>query len=174
VVARTIRGQRIADEIRSAVASMNPNLPIVSAQTLEESTALGLAPQRVVVSVSGSLGVIGVLLAAIGIYGVTAYAVSRRTREIGIRMALGAQRTDVLAMVMHQGLWLAGIGAAIGLLLAAVASQALAVFLFGIPPLDPLIFGAAAALFAVVALTACYLPARRATHIDPLTALRYE
>ena len=174
VVARTIRGQRIADEIRSAVASMNPNLPIVSAQTLEESTALGLAPQRVVVSVSGSLGVIGVLLAAIGIYGVTAYAVSRRTREIGIRMALGAQRTDVLAMVMRQGLWLAVIGATIGLLLAAGASQALAVFLFGIPPLDPVIFAAAAALFAVVALTACYLPARRATHIDPLTALRYE
>jgi predicted permease len=174
IVARTTRGQRIAEEIRTVVASMNPDLPIVTSQTLEDLTALGLVPQRVVVSVSGGLGLIGALLAAIGIYGVTAYAVARRRREIGIRMALGAQRADVLTMVMRQGFWLAVIGAAIGLVLAAAASQVLVVFLFGVPPLDPVIFSGAAALFAVVALTACYLPARRATHIDPLTALRYE
>jgi predicted permease len=174
IVARTTRGQRIAEEIRAVVASMNPDLPIVTSQTLEDVTALGLVPQRVVVSVSGGLGLIGALLAAIGIYGVTAYAVARRRREIGIRMALGAQRADVLTMVMRQGFWLAVIGAAIGLVLAAAASQVLVVFLFGVPPLDPVIFGGAAVLFAAVGLLACYLPARRATHIDPLTALRYE
>jgi predicted permease len=172
IVARTTRGQRIAEEIRSLVASVNPDLPIVAAQTLEDSAALGQTPHRVVVSVSGGLGLIGALLAAIGIYGVTAYAVARRTREIGIRLALGAQRADVLAMVMRQGVRLAVIGAAIGLLLAAAASQVLVVFLFGVSPLDPAAFAGAAALFAAVGLIACYLPARRATRIDPLMALR--
>jgi predicted permease len=174
IVARTTRGQRIADEIRSLVASADPNLPIVTSQTLEDAASIGLVPQRVVASVAGSLGLVGALLAAIGIYGVAAYAVTRRTREIGIRMALGAGRADVVAMVLRQGLWLAVTGSVIGLLLAAGASQALGGFLFGIPPLDPAAFGFAAVLFALVGLAACYVPARRATRIDPLTALRYE
>jgi predicted permease len=174
ILARTTRGQRIADELRTLVVSLNRNLPIVTSQTLENATAIGLVPQQIVVSVAGGLGLIGALLAAIGIYGVAAYAVTRRTREIGIRMALGARRADVVAMVLHQGVWLAVIGSAIGLLLAAGASRALVAFLFGVPPLDPLIFGDAAVLFAVVGLAACYWPARRATRIDPLTALRYE
>ena len=174
IVARTTRGQRIADEIRSLVASINPSLPIVSAQTLEEATALGLVPQRVVVSVAGALGLVGALLASIGIYGVTAYAVTRRTREIGIRVALGAQRPEVVGMMMRQGVALALAGCAIGLLLAAVFSQALTVFLFGVRSLDPIIFSGSAALFAVVGLTACYIPARRATRVDPVDALRCE
>jgi predicted permease len=174
IVARTTRGQRIADEIRALVASMNPDLPIVSSQTLEDATALGLVPQRVVVSVAGGLGVVGALLAAIGIYGVTAYAVARRRREIGIRMALGARRVDVVRMILQRGIRLTVIGCAIGLLLAAGASQALVVFLFGVAPLDPAVFGGAAAVFAVIGLAACYLPARQATTVDPLVALRYE
>ena len=174
IAARTTRGQRITGEIRTLVASMNPNLPIVRSQTLDDSVALGLVPQRVAVSVSSSLAIVGLLLAAIGIYGVTAYAVTRRTREIGIRVALGAHRADVVRMVLGQGMSLALIGCAIGLMLAAAVSQMLASFLYGIPPADPVIFGGAAALLTVVGLAACYLPARRATRINAMEALRYE
>ena len=174
IAARTSRGQRIAGEIRTLVAAMNPSLPIVRSQTLDDSVALGLVPQRVAVSVSSSLGIVGLLLAAIGIYGVTAYAVTRRTREIGIRVALGAHRADVVRMILGQGMSLASIGCAIGLMLAAAVSQVLASFLYGIPPADPVIFGGAAALFTVVGLAACYLPARRATRINAMEALRYE
>ena len=174
IAARATRGQRIADEIRTVVASMNPTLPIVTSQTLEEAAALGLTPQRVVASIAGSLGIIGVLLAAVGIYGVTAYAVTRRTREFGIRLALGAQRADIVRMVLRQGMRLAVIGAAIGLVLAEGASQVLVLFLFGVSPFDPVIFGGATALFIAIGLAACYGPARRATRVDPLTALRYE
>src|SRR5712692_6491390 len=98
---------------------MDPNLPIVRAQTFEDYSALGLVPQRVAASVSGSLGAVGLLLASIGIYGVTAYAVARRTREIGIRMALGAQQSDVVRRVLRQGMTLALCGVGIGLVLAA-------------------------------------------------------
>jgi ABC-type antimicrobial peptide transport system permease subunit len=160
--------------MRQLVTSMNPSLPIVTAQTLEDSVALGLVPQRVAASVTASLGLVGLLLAAIGIYGVTAYWVTRRTHEIGIRLAMGAQRADIVGMVLRQGLSLAAIGSAIGLAIAAGASQLLAVFLFGVPPMDPLAFGGAAVLFAAVALAACYVPARRATKVDPLIALRCE
>jgi len=174
IVARTTRGQRMADEIRSLVAAMNPDLPIVGSQTLEDATALGLVPQRVLVSVAGGLGGVGALLAAIGIYGVTAYAVARRRREIGIRMALGARRADVVRMILQRGIRLTVIGCAIGLLLAAGASQVLVVFLFGVAPHDPAVFGGAVVFFALIGLAACYLPARRATAVDPLVALRYE
>ena len=174
IAARTTGGQRIADELRSVVASLNPTLPIVTSQTLEEAAALGLTPQRVVASIAGGLGAIGVLLAAIGIYGVTAYAVTRRTREFGIRLALGAQRADIVGMVLRQGMRLAVIGAAIGLVLSAAASHLLVVVLFGVSPMDPVIFGGATALFTAIGLAACYGPARRATNVDPLVTLRYE
>jgi predicted permease len=174
IAARTKSGARIANQIRALVASMNPNLPIVSARTLEDSAALGLVPQRVAVSVSSSLGLVAMLLAAIGLYGVAAYAVAQRTREIGIRLALGAEGGDVVRMVLRQGLSLAVAGTLIGLLLAAAASRALAAFLVGVVPLDPIVFSGATALFLTVALTACYIPARRATKVDPLVALRCE
>jgi putative ABC transport system permease protein len=162
--------------LRRAVRDVDPSLPIISLQTFAQylDSNLDLWLVRAGAAMFSIFGGLALALAVVGLYGVKAYSVARRTREIGIRMALGAQRRDVVAMVMRQGIWLATIGAAVGLLLAAGAGQALVVFLFGVPPLDPAVFGAAAALFAIVGLVACYLPARRATSIDPQTALRYE
>src|SRR5258706_5207188 len=174
IAARPANGQPIEDAVRAAVASMNPNLPIASSQTLEESVALGMVPQRVIASISGSLGVIALFLASMGIYGVTTFAVTRRTREFGIRLALGATRGDIVRMVLQQGMSLTIIGCAMGLLLGAAAAQVLAGFLFGLPPLDWLTFGGSAALFAAIGMAACYGPARRATNVDPLAALRHE
>ncbi len=174
IVARARRGQPITDELRAVVGAMDRNLPIVTSQTLEESVALGQVPQRVVASVAGNLGLVGLLLAAIGIYGVTAYAVTRRTREIGIRIAMGARGADVVGMVLRQGMALTAVGTAIGLVLAAAAGRLLSAFLFGISPIDPIVFGGAETLFAAVGLAACYVPARRASRVDPMVALRYE
>ena len=174
IVTRTTRGQRIADQLRPLLAAMNPNLPIVTAQTLDDSVALGFAPQRVAASVAGSLGIVGLILTGIGIYGVTAYTVTRRTREIGIRIALGARTADVIRMVLREGVALTLIGSAIGVVLAAALSHVLAGFLFGIPPIDPITFAVTTVLFAAIGLAACYVPVLRATHIDPTQALRYE
>jgi predicted permease len=174
IVARTTSGRRIADELRALLASLNPNVPILTAQTLGDSVALGFAPQRVAASVAGSLGVVGLLLTGIGIYGVMAYAVTRQTREIGIRIALGARRADVIRMVLREGLILTAIGSALGVMLAAAMSRVLSGFLFGIPPIDPITFAATAVLFAAIGLAACYVPVLRATRVDPIQALRYE
>jgi predicted permease len=174
IVTRTTRGQRIADQLRPLLAAMNPNLPIVTAQTLDDSVALGFAPQRVAASVAGSLGIVGLILAGIGIYGVTAYTVTRRTREIGIRIALGARTADVIRIVLREGVALTLIGSAIGVVLAAVLSRVLAGFLFGIPPIDPITFVGTTVLFALISLAACYVPVRRATLVTPTEALRYD
>jgi len=174
IVARSTNGQRLAVELRTLIASMNANLPIVTSQTLDEYTKFGLVPQRIAASMSGTLGIIGLLLAAMGIYGVTAYMVTSRTREIGIRIALGAERGDVVGMVLRRGMILVLIGIAIGTLLAAAASRVLGSLLFGLPPTDPVTFSAAAALFCMIGLAACYVPARRATEIEATQALRAE
>jgi predicted permease len=174
VVARTAGGRRIAGDIRALVTSMDPNLPIVASQTLDDRAALGVMPQRVAASVSGALGTVGLLLAAMGIYGVTAYSVTQRTREIGIRVALGASRGDVVWMVLRHGVTLASLGTVIGLILAAASGRLLASFLLGAAAIDPLAFSAAALLFAIVGVAACVAPVRRATRIDPIEALRYE
>jgi predicted permease len=174
IVARSTQGQRLTADLRKLLASMNPNLPIVTAQTFEDYASLGLVPQRVAASVTASLGLVGLLLAAIGIYGVTAYMVTSRTREIGIRMALGAQQRDVVRLVLRQGMTLALVGVAIGLALAAAVSRALASLLFGVGAADPLAFGGSALVFCAIGLAACYVPARRATNIQAMDALRYE
>ena len=153
---------------------MNPNVPIVLSQTLDDYASVGLTPQRIAASVAGSLGMVGLLLAAIGIYGVTAYMVTSRTREIGIRMALGARSGAVVRMVLRQGMMLTLAGAAIGLLHAAGTSRLLGSLLFGVGPTDPLTFAGVAVLFCAIGLAACYGPARRATEIDAMQALRYE
>jgi len=174
IVARSTNGQRLAVELRKLLASMDPKLPIVTAQTLEDYTSVGLLPQRIAASVSGSLGVVGLLLAAIGIYGVTAYMVTSRTREIGIRVALGAQQRDVIRMVIGQGLRLTLVGAAIGVALAIGAGQLVASLLMGIAPSDVLTFSSAIVLFTAIGIAACYVPARRALAINANEALRYE
>jgi len=174
IIARSTGGQRLASDIRSLVASLNPNLPIISAQTLDDYARLGLVPQLVAASVAGSLGIVGLLLAAIGVYGVTAYMVTSRTREIGIRIALGAQPADVLRLVLRHGLRLTLAGAAIGLVLAAAAARLIVSLLMGVGPMDGVTFAGASVLFVAIGLAACYVPARRALAINAMEALRYE
>ena len=160
--------------VRALVREMNPNLPVTEALPLSDITALGTIPQRIAAAIAGTLGIVGLLLAAIGIYGVTAFAVSRRTREIGIRMALGADRGDVMRLILRQGATLAGIGILIGVGVAAVGGQVIRSLLYGISGMDPLTFGGACGLFLAVALVATYIPARRALRVDPMVALRSE
>src|SRR5262249_40461423 len=131
-------------------------------------------PLRVGTSLASLFGVLALALAAMGLYGVTAFAVVQRTHEIGVRMALGAQAADVVRLVLRQGSRLVIIGVALGLLLSAVATRVLAAALYGISPTDPLTFGVITLLLGIVTLLACWIPARRATQVDPLVALRHE
>jgi len=174
LLVRTTDGRSAIPAVRQIVRTMNSNLPITEALPLGEVTAIGQVPQRIAASVAGSLGMLGMLLAAIGIYGVTSYAVSRRTREIGIRIALGADRAMVVRLMLRQGLFLAAVGVALGVVAAGVASRLIESLLFGVSGPDPVTFGATCALFAVVTLVATYIPARRASRVDPLSALRIE
>jgi predicted permease len=174
VVARSRDGQRLTAEIRDAVAGLDANLPILAASRLVDQATPVLLQLRVAAWVSAGVGAIALLLAAIGIYGVTAYAVTRRTREFGIRIAMGARHADVVRMVLWQGMACVGIGGAIGFALAAAASRLLSRLLFGIPALDPVTFGGVAVLFACVGLLACVVPLRRAIRINAAEALRYE
>lgn len=174
IAVRTTGGYRIANDIRSVVASMDPKLTIVTTQTLAEAAALGLVPQQVMASFSGALGMVGLLLAAIGIYGITSYTVARRTREIGIRVALGAQPINVVGMVVRQGLLLTVIGSALGAVLAAGAARVFVPFLFDVAPLDVSTFAGAALIVLAVGLAASFVPARRATAVDPVVALHQD
>ncbi len=175
ILARTLNGRRTSREIVALVATVDRNLPILSAGTLEDELSGPEEVQlRIAASVSASVGLIGVLLAGIGIYGVTAYAVARRTREIGIRLALGADRTAVIGMVLRQGMSLVAVGSVIGLILAAVFIRVLAGTLFGVAALGAGTLAGAVGLFALIGLLACYAPTRRATCINAMEALRSE
>jgi predicted permease len=160
--------------IRAIFRELNPNLPVNQALPLEEVTAVGLIPQRIVAAVAGSLGLVGLLLAAIGIYGVAAYNVARRIREIGVRVALGADRRSILALVLRQGLGLTAAGVLLGVIAGGVLAQVLRALLFGVGALDPVAFGIAAAIFLLVAAAATAGPAWRAARVDPMQALRTE
>jgi predicted permease len=166
--------QKLIALVRGELQQLDPNMPIASARTLVERLSLALLPARIVASALGGFGVVALLLAAIGIYGVMSYSVSKRTREIGVRMALGAQRRDVLKLVMAQGMALTLIGVAIGLIAASGLTRLMKIVLFGVSATDPLTYIGVAALLTFVALLACYIPARRATKVDPMIALRCE
>jgi predicted permease len=163
-----------ASGIERAVLDIDPLLPRPTVIPLTEATGIVLLPQRAAAWVTGGLGIVGLLLATVGLYGIMAYSSARRTREMAVRMALGAQRADVLGIVVKEGMRLAGLGVAIGVLLAAGATRVIAGLLFGVSPLDPLAFIVMSAVFAVVALVACYLPARRAAAGDLAEVLRAE
>jgi predicted permease len=160
--------------VRGEVAAIDPNLPPSNIQPLAENVRMMLWLARTGAVVLGIFGLLGMTLAAIGIYGVMSYSVARRTREIGVRMALGAQAGAVLKLVVGQGLRLALVGAGIGLALAFAVTRLLRGFLYGVGTTDPATFAGVTLFLIAVALAACYLPARRATRIDPLTALRHD
>jgi hypothetical protein len=160
--------------IQEAVRSFDVALPRPTVTTLESATGITLLPQRIAAIVTGVLGGVGLLLATLGLYGIIAYSVNRRTREMGVRVALGARRADVLRLVIGEGMRLAVGGVVIGLILATAVTRLIAGFLFDVSALDVVTFAGMSLLFIVVALLATYLPARRAAGADPMAALRSE
>jgi predicted permease len=165
---------RLVDSVRAEVAALDRNVPVLDVSTLGLLIRASTYEQETAVTVVGALGAIGLFLAAVGLYGVISYTVVRRTREIGIRMALGAQYREAMALILWQGVRLATIGTGIGLIGALAATRLLAKSLYGVSPHDPLTFVCVAALMLAVALTASYIPARRASKVDPVAALRCE
>ena len=163
----------LAETLRRMVRERNPEVP-VKFSTLEENLAENVAGPRFRTLLLGVFAGLAVLLAMAGIYGVMAYVVGQRSREIGLRMALGASSASVLRLVLRQGLWYVGLGLALGLAGAFAATRLLASMLFEVKPTDPATYLAVAILLAVVALVASYAPARRASQVDPLAALRQD
>jgi ABC-type antimicrobial peptide transport system permease subunit len=164
--------------LKRAVLGVEPAIPIAGGgadfQIMDQESARGLGAQRFNTSLLTVFALAALLLAAIGIYGLMAYAVTQRTREMGIRMALGARPRDVLALVVRQGMVLAGLGIALGIGGAFAATRLLASLLYGVAPTDLPTFMSVAVLLGVVAFLACWLPARRAARVDPTVALRAE
>ena len=158
--------------IRDAIRSIDPLLPVPDVSTMDAATSVVLLPQRVAATVTGVMGLLGLILAAVGLYGVVAYTASQRTRELGLRMALGADRGNVLRLIVRDGMRLVVVGIGIGMLLAVAATRVMASFLFGVSPLDPLVFAVLPLALGAVTLVATYLPARRAAATDPAVALR--
>ncbi|HET6277617.1 MAG TPA: ABC transporter permease [Candidatus Polarisedimenticolia bacterium] len=166
--------ESFAGVVRHTIAGLDPDLPVFGVMSLEAAIAPASIQQRIAGSLLGVFGFLALVLAAIGLYGVLSYAAGQRTQEIGIRMALGAQRRDALRLILGQGMFLASIGLAGGLVISFALTRLLSGVLYGVSPTDPGIFLGVAALLGLVALCACYVPARRAARVDPLVALRYE
>jgi len=160
--------------LRSRLLEFNSELVVHDPEEMERTVADSIAGKRFTMTLLGVFAMMALLLASIGIYGVLSYMVGQRTREIGVRLALGAQRLDVLRMVLKDGARMTLIGIVLGLLGALGLTRLMASMLFGIRPTDPLTFGAVAVLLSAIALLACYLPARRAMKVDPIEALRHE
>jgi putative ABC transport system permease protein len=153
---------------------VNGNLPVATVRTMEDVYGKSVARTSFTLVMLGIAGTMALTLGMIGIYGVISFTVQQRRREIGIRLALGAQRGNVLGMMLRQGATMALAGVAIGIVAALALTRLMASLLFGVTAHDPLTFGAVAAVLMMIALLACYIPARRATKVDPMVALRYE
>jgi ABC-type antimicrobial peptide transport system permease subunit len=166
--------QIIADQLRAETRALDPHLPLYNVKTLNKEIDESLVQERLVTWLSSAFGVLATLLTALGLYGVLTFSVVRRTREIGIRVALGAQRRDVMKLIMTRGLILVGVGVAAGIGASFALARVLKALLFGIEPTNALVMVSVSVGLALVALLACYIPARRATKVDPLVALRYE
>jgi predicted permease len=163
--------------VEEQIHSLAPGLPIFAVQTMEQalnSGAEGFYAFHVGTYVAAALGALGLILAVVGAYGVISYSTSQRTHEIGVRMALGARPSDIWRIVLRQGLAILAIGALAGILAALGLTRVMASFLYGVSPYDPLTYLGVTILIAAVTLLACYIPARRATKVDPMVALRYE
>ena len=161
-------------ELEQAVWSVNPNLPLATVQTLEEIQARSMAQTSFALVMLGIAASVALLIGVVGIYGVIAYAAAQRTREIGVRMALGAQIGDVRKMFLRHGLWLTATGIVLGIGIAVVLTRVMSAFLFGVGPMDPMTYAAVSAVLAGMTLVATYLPAQRASRVDPVVALRAE
>jgi predicted permease len=174
VVIRTASGSQLEQPLRNLVASLNPEAPVTDVRPMPAIVSAAASAPRSITSLFAAFAALALILGVIGIYGVIAFFVGQRTREIGIRLALGAQRRDVLVLVLREGLSLTFVGIVAGLAAAFGLTRFLTAQLYGVSATDPLDFAAVAVLFASVALAACYVPARRAMRVDPITALRYE
>lgn len=164
----------LGDTVQREWRRLDPNVPLRNVRPMEELISRAVAPQRFNLFLMGMFAALGLLLAALGIYGVQAYSVSQRTNEIGLRMALGAQSRDVLKLIMKQGMRLAVVGMVIGLIASFALTRVIKSLLFNVSATDVLTFIVVSLVFTSVALLACWIPARRATKVDPLVALRYE
>jgi predicted permease len=164
----------LAERVRGAIASLDPGQPVSNVRTLDQVLGKSNAARRLMLNVLACFAAAAVLLAAVGLYGVMAYSIGRRTREIGVKMALGARAGSVMGEVMRQGIGLALVGLGVGLCGALLLTRVLGSLLFGVTPQDPLTFVGTAALLIVVAAMACWGPARRAMNVDPVEALRHE
>jgi ABC-type antimicrobial peptide transport system permease subunit len=164
----------IVPSIRAEIAALQADLPLQDIRTMETDLARSYWPVRFYATTLSSMAVFAALLGALGVWGIVAYAVTLRTREIGIRVALGATSARVLRMIALEGLWLAGIGLVLGLAGSAVVTRVIGAMLYGTSPVDPLVFSFVSVLFGAIALLASLVPARRATRVDPMIALRSE
>ena len=164
----------VLGSLRTALRMASPEVPVVTLASYADQFDAVLAPQRIAASLLGFFGLLALAVASVGVYGVVAYSLSQRTREIGIRMALGARSASVLGMVMRENLRRVAVGVAIGIAISFAATRVIASLLYGVSATDPLTFITTALLLIAVAAIAALLPARRATRIDPLSALRVD
>ncbi len=164
----------IARAVEGAIHTVDPALPVYGVRPLESSIATAYFAQKMGGSLLGLFGALALVLAAVGLYGVLAYNVTQRSREVGIRMALGAGRADVLRLVVGQGLRFAAIGLAIGLAMSVAVTRLMSKLLYGVSPLDPLVIAGVVLLLALVSVSSSLLPAWRATRINPILAIRYQ